>query len=122
MTTYGHKQYKRKRHYPRPSIREQALAAQCKELEAQLNSALVLLHEKGDRITELKTAVDLANAEFRQQYKACKTAVDQLVAADRRIVELEEHNRALQTEVDDLSELADAYLVAAVERLAGVRQ
>ena len=53
MTTRDHKHHQRKRRYPRASIREQALVARCADLEAQLETALRLLHEKGARIEAL---------------------------------------------------------------------
>ena len=43
--------------YPRESVKEQALTARCKDLEAQLDTALEVLHKKGARIAELEAAL-----------------------------------------------------------------
>ena len=75
-----HKHHQRKRpYYPRESVREQALVAQGKDLEEQMDSALALLHRKEMRIADLtlrlERAVD-ANQMLRVEYDGLLLILD----------------------------------------------
>ena len=79
MSKRDYTRHRRKRIYPRQSLREQAATAQRKDLEAQLDTALKLLHWKGKRIADLAQRLEIAidaNQTLRVENAALKLADD----------------------------------------------